>query len=124
MWLDDDFLRQGIDYVMNNYEQDTNDLTALVCEQLESVYDPEFPMIDIFTLGLIYSIIIDSDEEIVEIIMSYTTPACPEGERIQQMITNALHEALPSYTVDIQITFDPQWSMDLIKDQDLRRLFE
>lgn len=56
--------------------------------------------------------------------MTYTTPSCPEGERIQQMITNAIIEKLPQYRVQIDVTFDPQWSLDMIKDQDLRRMFE
>jgi metal-sulfur cluster biosynthetic enzyme len=56
--------------------------------------------------------------------MTYTTPSCPEGELIQQMIKNAISEKLPTYTTTIEITFDPQRSLDMIKDQDLRRMFE
>lgn len=58
----DHFLRPGIDYVMNNYEGSQDAVTQLVCAQIETVYDPEFPLVDIFTLGLIYSILVDSDE--------------------------------------------------------------
>ncbi len=120
----DHFLRPDIDYIMNNYENSNDLISKIVCEQIETVYDPEFPIVDIFTLGLIYSIIIDSDEEKIEIIMTYTTPSCPEGELIQQMIINAINEKLPSYNIQIDITFDPQWSLDMVKDQDLRRMFE
>lgn len=120
----DHFLRPDIDYIMNNYENSDDVTTKIVCEQIETVYDPEFPIVDIFTLGLIYSIVTDDDELLIEIIMTYTTPACPEGERIQQMITNAIREKLPTYTTTIDITFDPQRSLDMIRDQDLRRMFE
>ena len=120
----DRFLSPDIDYIMNNYENSDNNTTKIVCEQIETVYDPEFPIVDIFTLGLIYSIVTDDDDLLVEIIMTYTTPSCPEGELIQQMITNAIREKLPTYTTSIEITFDPQRSLDMIKDQDLRRMFE
>lgn len=120
----DHFLRPDIDYIMNNYENGWDKLTQLICEQIETVYDPEFPIVDIFTLGLIYSIIVDEDEQTVEIVMTYTTPSCPEWELIQQMIKNAISDKLPTYTTTIQVTFDPQRSLDMIKDQDLRRMFE
>jgi metal-sulfur cluster biosynthetic enzyme len=73
---------------------------------------------------LIYSIVVDYDEQEVYIVMTYTTPACPEWELIQTLIRNSITSALPTYTVRIDITFDPQWSLDMIKDQDLRRMFE
>lgn len=75
---DDRFLRPGVDYDMHNYENDPTDIVKLICEQLETVYDPEFPIVDIFTLGLVYSIVVDEDEETIAIVMTYTTPSCPE----------------------------------------------
>ena len=121
---EDHFLRPDIDYTMNNYEQTDHAITKIVCEQIETVYDPEFPIVDIFTLWLIYSIVVDEDEQLIEIIMTYTTPSCPEGELIQQMIVNAINDKLPTFNTQIDITFDPQRSLDMIKDQDLRRMFE
>ncbi len=56
--------------------------------------------------------------------MTYTTPSCPEGELIQEMIKNSISNKLPTYTVNIQVTFDPQWSLNMIRDQDLKRMFE
>lgn len=44
------FLRPGIDYTMCNYHNSSDTLTNLICEQIETVYDPEFPIVDIFTL--------------------------------------------------------------------------
>ena len=120
----DHFLSPDTDYTMHNYENSLDPTTIIVCEQIETVYDPEFPIVDIFTLGLIYSIVTDDDENLIEIIMTYTTPSCPEGELIQQMIINAITEKLPTYTVTIEVTFDPQRSLDMIRDQDLRRMFE
>ncbi len=121
---DDHFLRPDIDYIMCNFDNNPDEITQLICSQIETVYDPEFPLVDIFTLGLIYSIVVDSDEETIAIIMTYTTPSCPEGELIQQLMKNSISDKLPTYTIDIQVTFDPQRSLEMIRDQDLRRMFE
>ena len=43
-----------------------NNLHALIEEKLQTVYDPEFPMVDIFTLGLIYAITIQEEEKIIK----------------------------------------------------------
>ena len=123
-WDSDHFLRPDIDYVMRNFDNNPDEITQLICSQIETVYDPEFPIVDVFTLGLLYSIVVDSDEQTIEIIMTYTTPSCPEGELIQQLIKNAISDKLQTYTTNIQITFDPQRSLDMIRDQDLRRMFE
>ena len=121
---DDHFLRPDIDYIMHNFDNNPDEITQLICSQIETVYDPEFPLVDIFTLGLIYSIVVDSDEETIAIIMTYTIPSCPEGELIQQLMKNSISDKLPTYTIDIQVTFDPQRSLEMIRDQDLRRMFE
>lgn len=92
--------------------------------KLKTVYDPEFPMIDLFTLWLIYDIQIDEKAKSVTIIMTFTTPACPMAELIQDMVKKAIKEVVPDYDVDIMITFDPMRTYDMIKDEDLKRMFE
>ncbi len=111
-------------FTINLYDDDTSPLMEMIKDQLMTVYDPEFPLIDIFTLGLVYAINIDDDNHHIEIIMTYTTPACPAWDLIQQMMHNALNAKLPEFTVNLDVTFDPQWTLDMIKDQDLRRMFE
>ncbi|MBP6256164.1 DUF59 domain-containing protein [Patescibacteria group bacterium] len=92
--------------------------------QLQTVYDPEFPVVDIWTLGLIYDISIHEEQKIVKILMTFTTPACPMGEMIEQMTENAIHDVYPDRAVHITITFDPMRSPAMIKDEDLQRMFE
>jgi metal-sulfur cluster biosynthetic enzyme len=48
-----------------------------IIECLKTVYDPEFPMIDLYTLGLIYDIKINKTTKIINLLMTYTTPSCP-----------------------------------------------
>jgi metal-sulfur cluster biosynthetic enzyme len=96
----------------------------IVVEQLESVYDPEFPLIDIYTMGLIYDIAPDDAQKIITISMTFTSPSCPAAELIESMVRNAISERLPTYVVDIIIVRDPAWNYTMMKDDDLKRMFE
>ena len=103
----------------------TNETIKKIQEQLMTVYDPEFPIVDIYTLWLIYDITLDNDTKNVTITMTFTTPACPMADMLEDMVKQATLKAIPSdFSVSINITFDPMRSMDKIKDQDVRRMFE
>ncbi len=95
-----------------------------IIECLKTVYDPEFPMIDLYTLGLFYDIKLNKQKKIIKLLMTYTTPSCPMWEMLQQMSKNAINEKFPEYTVEIEITFDPMRKISNIKDQDLQKLFQ
>ncbi len=110
--------------VMATKKNKQNDLLAQIEEKLKTVYDPEFPMVDIFTLGLIYKVEADEKKKSVQILMTFTTPACPMAEMIQEMIRNAVLELIPEFSVNIEITFDPMRTYNMIKDEDLKRMFE
>lgn len=102
-----------------------NDMSTyeMVVQQLESVFDPEFPLIDIYTMGLIYDIAIDEEKEIITITMTFTSPSCPARETIEQMIYNSISERLPSYIVNILIVREPTRNYKMMKDEDLQRMF-
>ena len=100
------------------------EIIALVEERIQTVYDPEFPIVDIFTLGLIYDINPDLVAKKISILMTFTTPNCPAGDLLQELTIQAINEYLPDYTVEITITFEPMWNLDKIKDPDLKRMFE
>lgn len=101
-----------------------DEMTKHIVERLLTVYDPDFPLIDIYTLWLVYDIQIDEDEKEILITMTYTTPACPSGDLIQEMMRNAVTESYPVWAVSIEVIFDPMWKIAMIKDQDLQRMFE
>lgn len=98
------------------------DKIKLIEEKLQTVYDPEFPLIDIYTLGLIYDIKIKDKD--IEIIMTFTTPYCPMADMLKEMITNWINEILPDYKVTLTVTFEPLRTIEKIKDPDLKRMFE
>lgn len=92
-------------------------------EKLKTVYDPEFPMIDIYTLWLIYKVDFLPKDKKVNILMTFTTPFCPMADMLKEMVTNAVLEVVPGVTVEIEITFEPIWNQTMIKDEDLQRMF-
>lgn len=109
---------------MTPESQLSNEMMPHIEAQLQTVYDPEFPVVDIWTLGLIYEVTLFEAEKTIALLMTFTTPACPMGDMIEQMTENALHEVYPDWKVHITITFDPMRSPQMIKDEDLQRMFE
>lgn len=80
--------------------------TQDVIAACQRVQDPEIS-IDIYTLGLIYDISV-SEQGNIAILMTYTTPLCPFGERMKTQLTQEL-EMLNPKSIDIQVTFEPKW---------------
>jgi FeS assembly SUF system protein len=80
-----------------------------------SVYDPEIP-VNIFDLGLIYTIAIDPENH-VDIAMTLTAPGCPVAGEMPGWVAEAV-EPLPGVrSVDVQITWEPPWGMDMMTDE-------
>lgn len=101
-----------------------SNLKKKIEEKLMTVYDPEFPMVDIYTLWLIYKVETNEQERNINILMSFTTPACPMAEMIQEMIKNAIAEIAPDFSLNLEITFDPMRSPSMIRDEDLKKMFD
>lgn len=86
-----------------------------VVEACKSVYDPEIP-VNIYDLGLIYTIDINSENE-VRVIMTLTAPGCPVAGEMPGWVADAI-EPLPGVKqVDVEMTFVPQWGMDMMSDE-------
>ena len=93
-------------------------------QALQTVYDPDFPVVDIYTLGLIYQVIVDEEKHKVCIVMSFTTPACPMADFLIASVKNATLLVVPEFEVEVEVTFDPMRSPSMIRDADLQRMFE
>ena len=86
-----------------------------VVEACRSVFDPEIP-VNIFDLGLIYTIDI-SDESDVGIIMTLTAPGCPVAGEMPTWVSDAVETVAGVRAVQVDMTFDPQWGMDMMSDE-------
>lgn len=86
-----------------------------VVEACRTVFDPEIP-VNIYDLGLIYTIEI-SDENDVKIIMTLTAPGCPVAGEMPTWVQDAVECVAGIKSVDVEMTFDPQWGMDMMSDE-------
>ena len=93
---------------------DKNEIKKLVVEKLKECFDPEIP-IDLWNLGLIYEIKINDKE--IEILMTLTTPGCGMANHIADDLKNKILKLKQVSNVNINITFDPIWSPEMMTDE-------
>ena len=89
-------------------------LKSAIINCLKNIYDPEIP-VNIYDLGLIYNIDLD-DEFNAKILMTMTAPDCPEAEYMYMEVKQMVGYIQGIKSVDVELTFDPPWSMDMIPD--------
>ena len=94
-----------------------------IIEKLKTVYDPEFPLVDMYTLWLIYRIDLNKENKICGITMTFTTPTCPMADMIMELVKNAVLDIISDWEVNIIVSFDPMWEPSMIKDSDLQKMF-
>lgn len=96
------------------------DLIRLAEEALREVYDPEIP-VNVYDLGLIYAIDarrVDGKPK-VAILMTLTAIGCPVTGSILAYVEQALLDkiaGLSEENLEIEVTFDPPWSPDMVSE--------
>lgn len=83
-------------------------------EVIQTIYDPEIP-VNIYELGLIYEVNV-SNELNIEIVMSLTSPFCPAAQSMPAEIKEKLSLINGVKEVEVRVTFDPQWSQELMSE--------
>lgn len=86
-----------------------------VVEACRSVYDPEIP-VNIYDLGLVYTIEIGDGGE-VRILMTLTAPGCPVAGEMPGWVADAVSPLPGVQSVDVELTWDPPWGMDMMSDE-------
>ena len=82
---------------------------------LKTVFDPEIP-VDIYELGLIYTIDVDDDRNI-DIEMTLTAPGCPVAGDMPGWVENAVASVAGVGQVSVKLTFEPPWDMSRMSDE-------
>jgi FeS assembly SUF system protein len=100
---------------MTNNKNNTEDLGEKIVKELKSIFDPEIP-VDIYELGLIYDVFVNEDNE-VKILMTLTTPNCPVAETLPQEVEEKIKSLDDVKTAEVEITFDPPWTKDLMSEE-------
>ena len=90
------------------------ELKEKVIEEIKKIYDPEIP-VNIYELGLIYKIEIKEDKAVIE--MTLTSPNCPVAETLPQEVEEKIKSIDEVKTAEVEITFDPPWTKDLMSEE-------
>ncbi|WP_047548750.1 DUF59 domain-containing protein [Psychroserpens sp. Hel_I_66] len=100
---------------MSDTAIDTNLLGEKIVRVLKTIYDPEIP-VDIYELGLIYDVFVNEDYE-VKILMTLTTPNCPVAETLPLEVEEKVKSLNDVKNAEVEITFDPPWTQDLMSEE-------
>ena len=96
-------------------ELDHQELGEKIIRVLKTIYDPEIP-VDIYELGLIYDVFTNEDRD-VKILMTLTSPNCPVAETLPVEVEEKVKSIDEVKDVEVEITFDPPWTQDLISEE-------
>ncbi len=99
-----------------NVITNNNIKSTIALAALHNVIDPEIGL-NVADLGLIYQIDFDEAGRKINTTMTLTTQFCPMGESIVDGVTQAMQQTFPDDTVQVDLTFDPPWSYDLISEE-------
>jgi metal-sulfur cluster biosynthetic enzyme len=90
----------------------------LVMERLKDVFDPEIHM-SIVELGLVYGVDI-SEEGVVDVTYTLTSPGCPLGPVIDGQIIDVLVDLPGVKEVHGKLTFSPPWDPRTMASDDVK----
>lgn len=90
-----------------------------IYEALARVYDPELAL-PITDLGLIYDVQIDGGR--VHVKMTLTTMGCPLAGALTENTRRALLETDGVEDANVELVWDPPWSVDMMSDEARMRL--
>lgn len=93
----------------------TKDLEEAIRTKLKLVLDPELG-VSILDLGLIYNVSV-SGAGVCKITMTLTTIGCPLFGQIQQEIEDEVMEIEEINEVEIELTFDPPWTVEKMTEE-------
>ena len=100
---------------MKSTSDEAKSLGEKIVGVLKSIFDPEIP-VDIYELGLIYDVFINEDND-VKILMTLTSPNCPVAETLPVEVEEKVKSLDEIKNVQVEITFDPPWTQDLISEE-------
>lgn len=84
-------------------------------EAIKTIYDPEIPL-NIYELGLIYSLVADTETGDIAVEMTLTSPACPVAGTLPGEVEAKIREIEAVNDVNVELVWDPPWSKDLLSE--------
>jgi len=86
-----------------------------VLDVIRTVIDPEVAL-NIVDLGLIYNVTIEEDKKHIHVLATLSARGCPVGDTILNHIDTVIRANFDGYTVDVELTWEPEWTPELISD--------
>jgi len=87
-----------------------------ILEMLKTCYDPEIPF-NIVDLGLIYDLKVNLQTEELNVKMTLTSPGCPVGPWLVDEVRNACLSIVGIKKVNVEIVFEPPWSVQMMSEE-------
>ena len=87
-----------------------------IIKNLKNVYDPEIPAVSLYDLCFIYDIDLNNEKHKVTILHTLTSAFCPFADQIVSDIRQAGYVDEVRW-VEVNTTFDPPFSMDLVPEE-------
>jgi len=84
-----------------------------ILERLRTIPDPEVE-VNIVDLGLIYAVKHYEKNKKVYILMTLSARGCPVGDTIMQHVETVAKAFLPEYEIEVELTWEPQWTPEMI----------
>lgn len=112
------------EFMIGRDSHTVNDLSLFetkkrVFEVLETVCDPEIPVLSIIDLGIVRDVNVSKDS--IEIIITPTYSGCPAMDMISMNIRIAmLEEGFDSFKISTQLS--PAWTTDWMSDEGKQKL--
>lgn len=95
-------------------EAKTAELKPAIIKAISNVFDPEIP-INIYELGLIYSVIVDANG-VAGVTMTLTAPGCPVAHTLPVDVANRVKAVDGVTDAKVDIVWEPAWTKDRMSD--------
>lgn len=92
----------------------TLELKPKIVDQLVTVFDPEIP-VNIYELGLIYDIIVDS-KGLAVVEMTLTAPGCPAAITLPAEVQSKVKAIDGVSDARVDLVWEPPWDKDRMTD--------
>ena len=101
--------------------EDADEFERELWATLDTVPDPHIP-VSLVEMAMIYDVAVDDGD--VTVTMTFPCMGCPAYDMIKDDVRAALRTVRGVTDVDIEITWDPVWSKDMLTDNAREELRE
>ena len=84
-----------------------------IIQCIKTVLDPEIP-VNLYDLGLIYSINIDNNSVTIE--MTLTNPNCPVAGQMPENVGKSIEQLKDLKSILVKLVWNPPWNKNLLSE--------